>query len=158
MHFFKEKSNITPGRTLRGAFPLRHRILEDRKLIPPDAGLCLLFRITPDVVFTETGQGYFQNLAIADYRKLGGTREFTLGEVLISSGNACSQPLKVPLQCFWKIPAALCGGFPAKPPSTLAGFLRGILQLAGYVKGSKARPALLWAVRGLTFGASLYMF
>ncbi len=73
---------------------------------------------------TETGQGYFQNLAIADYRKLGVTEEFTLGEVLISSGNVCSQPLKVPLQCFGKIPAALCGGFPAKPPSTLARFLQ----------------------------------
>jgi len=60
---------------------------------------------------TETGQGYFQNLAIADYRKLGVTEEFTLGEVLISSGNACSQPLKVPLQCF---------------SSTLARFLKGI--------------------------------
>jgi len=65
---------------------------------------------------TETGQGYFQNLAIADYRKLGVIEEFALGEVLISYGNARSQPLKVPLQCF---------------SSTLTRFLRGFFATGG---------------------------
>jgi hypothetical protein len=61
----------------------------------------ILEKSEPRYCNTETGQGYFQNLAIADDKNLGVTEEFTLGEVLVSSGNACGQPSKGPLQGFF---------------------------------------------------------
>ncbi|MDP2970725.1 MAG: hypothetical protein Q8P64_16185, partial [Deltaproteobacteria bacterium] len=54
--------------------------------------------------------------------KLGLLDDFTLGAFPVLPKNACSQLPKVPLQGFGKIPAALCGDFPAKPPSTPARF------------------------------------
>jgi len=88
-------------------------------------------KVIPDVALPKPGKATSKTLQLRIIRELGVTEEFTLGEVLISYGNGCSQLLKVPLQCFGKIPAALCGGFPARPPSTLARFLQVFFATGG---------------------------
>jgi hypothetical protein len=52
--------------------------------------------------------------------------DVTFGEAKVSLRNACSQFSKVPLQSVGKIPAAMCGSFPAKPLSTPARFSKDI--------------------------------
>jgi hypothetical protein len=55
-----------------------------------------------------------------------------LWEVSVLLGNAWRYLSKVPLQGFWKIPAVLCDGFPARPPSTLPGFDIVFVQMGGF--------------------------
>jgi hypothetical protein len=78
-------------------------------------------------------------LQLRIFRKGRVTEEFTLGEVPLLPKNACSQLPKVTLQGFGKIPAALCGDFPAKPPSTPAQFRYCFLQLMGLHKNIDKR-------------------
>jgi hypothetical protein len=47
-----------------------------------------------------------KTLQLRIFWKLGVTEDVTFGEVLGSSGNACSQPSKVPLQSLGEILAA----------------------------------------------------
>jgi hypothetical protein len=74
-------------------------------------------------------------------RSLGATG-FARGapqEVSVLFGNAYSHLSKVPLQGFGKIPAALCDGFPAKPPSTPAGFRLCFYATGGFIAGGRWR-------------------
>jgi hypothetical protein len=74
----------------------------------------------PNIALPKAGSGISKTLQLRIFRKLGVIEDFTLGEVLVSSGNGCSQLPNVPLQRFRKISAALCGSFPAEPPSSSA--------------------------------------
>ena len=75
-------------------------------------------QINPDVVLFKADKGTSKTLQLRIVRKLTVTKEFSSGEVPVPFGKACSQPAKVPLQGFGKIPVALRDGFPAKPPTT----------------------------------------
>jgi hypothetical protein len=78
--------------------------------------------------------GTYKPLQLRIFKKLRVTEDLTLREVPVLSGNANSRLPKVPLQGFGKIPAALCGDFPAKPTSTPARFRYCFLQLAGSLR------------------------
>jgi hypothetical protein len=95
-------------------------------------------------------QGHFQILAIADFLKLRIKKDITLFEVPVLPGNAHSQLQKVPPQGFGKIPAALCGDFPAKPPSAPARFRYWFLGNRRVLKyrGQHFLPPLWFAGRG----------
>jgi len=74
---------------------------------------------------TEPGQGYFQSLAPA-FAEAPALRK--------ASGGGASRRQ---VQGFGKIPAALCGDFPAKPPSTPARFRYGFFTTDGKIYDEK---------------------
>jgi hypothetical protein len=61
-------------------------------------------------------------LQLRIFEKLRVSEDLALWEVSGLPRNARSHLSKVPLQGFWKIPAALCDGFPQSRPVPLPGF------------------------------------
>jgi hypothetical protein len=90
--------------------------------------------LTQILQYRTPGGGIFKPLQLRIIRKLGVTEEFTLSEVLVLPGNAWSRLIKVPLQGFGKIPAAMCGSFPAGPPNTPARFRYAFFATGGLRK------------------------
>jgi hypothetical protein len=84
-------------------------------------------------------------------RKPGVTEEFTLSEVLVLPGNAWCRLIRVPLQGFGKIPAAMCGSFPAGPPNTPARFRYAFFATGGYILEGQEGGSAKEVVRAETF-------
>ena len=89
------------------------------------------WRVHPNIAISNPGRGIFKPLQLRIIRKPGVTEEFTY--LLVLPGNACSRLIKVPLQGFGKIPAAMCGSFPAGPPNTPPGFDMFFFATGGFI-------------------------
>ena len=61
--------------------------------------------VDPDIALPNPDKSTSKTLQLRIFRRLGVIEDVTFGEVLVSTGKACSQLPKVPLQRFFNTPA-----------------------------------------------------